>query len=530
MIRFGKLMISISLLWGLVIYLGAQNTVVKIVPEQTGPLSIGQNIDIQVRFYDYESLHGYSTVILFNKAVVQLRDPATTQGNIFASTLHLYLPTTYTDSLKVDDAILSASGVVSGSDALAFTIHFQTVGNGCSDIAFILTKLRDGQNEPLPHSTEDGVITVTSPLPDNSHTEAFESFSNPPEITFGNTLAKMDFQYTSGGGTVTIAHYETKPPGGNSAPFSPDPQGLIDNPVVADRYWEVTSSMETVGLNKYSANITFSYLGLPGVENPLFLRVAKRDLSAGPTATWQILDVSQVSVNDVTKEITILGPLNSELFTTGQYTIISDSDDNPLPVELTSFTATVTHDNFVLLRWTTQTEINNYGFFLERRRESEIEYQLIPGSFVLGHGNSAVTQHYSFLDKNVTFGTWHYRLKQVDYNGDYAYVGEVEVRIQKQDQIITSLQLYQNYPNPFNPTTNIRFHLPSNYNGPIKLVIFNNLGEEIKTLIHEKAARQQYHLAWDGTDSKGNLQPSGIYYYTLTGTEFCITKKMVLMR
>ena len=91
----------------------------------------------------------------------------------------------------------------------------------------------------------------------------------------------------------------------------------------------------------------------------------------------------------------------------------------------------------------------------------------------------------------------------------------------------TDFSLSQNYPNPFNPTTNIEFALPQESH--TQLVIYNLLGQTVKTLIDEVKSPGVYSITWDGTDNSGNPQPSGTYFYRLTSMNFSETKKMILL-
>jgi len=74
--------------------------------------------------------------------------------------------------------------------------------------------------------------------------------------------------------------------------------------------------------------------------------------------------------------------------------------------------------------------------------------------------------------------------------------------------------LYQNFPNPFNPTTTIRFSIPQQ--AKVNIKVYNILGKEITELLNETRTSGEYEISWSGTDSKGNLVPSGIYFITLT--------------
>ena len=126
--------------------------------------------------------------------------------------------------------------------------------------------------------------------------------------------------------------------------------------------------------------------------------------------------------------------------------------NEPLPVELTSFTAS-TDKNAIDLNWETKTEVNNYGFNVERRI-NDGDWDSI--AFIEGNGNSNSPKEYSYIDKDIFAGgsKFQYRLKQIDNNGSFEYSDVVEIEVVPPDE------LSQNYPNPFNPSTTIRFSLP----------------------------------------------------------------------
>ena len=95
-------------------------------------------------------------------------------------------------------------------------------------------------------------------------------------------------------------------------------------------------------------------------------------------------------------------------------------------------------------------------------------------------------------------------------------------------------ELSQNYPNPFNPETQIAFSLPDARF--VKLVIYNILGQEIKTLINDYRDAGSYQVKWDGTNNSGARVASGIYIYRIRAEDngknvsFEKVKKMVLLR
>jgi len=189
--------------------------------------------------------------------------------------------------------------------------------------------------------------------------------------------------------------------------------------------------------------------------------------------------------------------------------------DQPIPVELTSFSAN-TNNGLVVLNWATATEVNNQGFEVQRRT-AETEYSSI--GFVEGHGTTTETHNYSFTDRNAQPGVTYYRLKQVDYDGTFEYSPEVEVNIAAP----LAFNLEQNYPNPFNPSTNIVYSIPEN--GNVRLSVYNVVGEEVAVLVNETKAAGNYTIEFNAS----NL-PSGVYLYKLQAANSVQTRKMMLLK
>jgi hypothetical protein len=103
-------------------------------------------------------------------------------------------------------------------------------------------------------------------------------------------------------------------------------------------------------------------------------------------------------------------------------------------------------------------------------------------------------------------------------NGEFLGVNEHNNNITPQ-----KIYLGQNYPNPFNPTTSIKYSVSSIQN--VKLIVYDILGKEIKTLVNEKKSPGTYEVTFDGS-----RLASGIYFYTLTAGDFKETKKLVLLK
>lgn len=191
----------------------------------------------------------------------------------------------------------------------------------------------------------------------------------------------------------------------------------------------------------------------------------------------------------------------------------------PLPVQLTTFISS-TKNNNIQLAWKTATEVNNYGFEIERASviPSGVEgWEKI--GFIQGNGNSNSPKHYTFKDSPIGGTKFHYRLKQIDFDGKFEYSPIIEVEL----ELPSSFSVQQNYPNPFNPTTTIKYELPENSFVAIK--VYDSLGRELKSLVNQNQDKGVQQITFDA----GEL-PSGIYYYTLKAGNYSASKKMLLIK
>jgi len=202
------------------------------------------------------------------------------------------------------------------------------------------------------------------------------------------------------------------------------------------------------------------------------------------------------------------------------YNVFVDTSDTNVPVELESFTGKVTGRN-VTLEWITATELNNLGFEIQKSFNSK--FQTI--GFIEGYGTTTEIQSYFFIDKDVNAGSYNYRLKQVDFNGNFEYSPIVNVVVSAPNEF----SLSQNYPNPFNPGTKIEFSLA--IDSKVTLKVFNVLGQEVASLVNNINLEAGLH----NVDFDASALSSGIYFYILKaenseGKNFISTKKMALTK
>ena len=197
--------------------------------------------------------------------------------------------------------------------------------------------------------------------------------------------------------------------------------------------------------------------------------------------------------------------------------------DTVIPVELASFTASVS-DNNVNLKWSTASEVNNRRFEVQKSevkapKSNDAEWESI--GFVDGKGTTTESTTYSFADNNLTPGSYQYRIKQIDFDGTFKYYNLSEtIGIGLPNTFV----LAQNYPNPFNPSTVISFQLP--VAGSVSLKVYDILGNEVATLVNEVKPAGYHSVEFNAIGLA-----SGIYFYKLqTGQSFVQTKKFILIK
>ncbi|MBP1655753.1 MAG: hypothetical protein H6Q31_354 [Bacteroidetes bacterium] len=204
------------------------------------------------------------------------------------------------------------------------------------------------------------------------------------------------------------------------------------------------------------------------------------------------------------------------------------TDVAPLPVQLVDFGCSVAAIGGVTLHWRTLSEVNNYGFTVQRRLKEESAFRDVANGFIPGNGTTVEPHAYSFTDKTAAAPGMHvYRLKQQDLDGTTSYTEEIIVNVgvtDVTDGAPRQFLLAQNFPNPFNPETLLEFSVETQ--GRARLVVYNVLGEEVATLFDEVAEAGRFYAR---TFVAGQF-PSGVYIARLTAGDRTGLVKMVLVR
>jgi hypothetical protein len=130
---------------------------------------------------------------------------------------------------------------------------------------------------------------------------------------------------------------------------------------------------------------------------------------------------------------------------------------------------------------------------------------------------SATTNYSWIVSASNAYGTG-------DFSAESRFqTGQDVTAVDHNGETPTEFALSQNFPNPFNPSTIISFALPKT--AIVSLRIFNALGQEVESLVHELKEAGYYQARWDASNV-----PSGIYFYRIQAGDFVMTRKMILLR
>ncbi|MAT40647.1 MAG: hypothetical protein CL946_13700 [Ectothiorhodospiraceae bacterium] len=191
------------------------------------------------------------------------------------------------------------------------------------------------------------------------------------------------------------------------------------------------------------------------------------------------------------------------------------------PVELATFRANRAEDR-IFLEWITVSEINNHGFEVQRSFNAGDTWEAI--GFVQGHGTTRSQQQYTFsdplTDTHHSLGSVYYRLKQIDFDGDYQYSPVLNVAI---STVPTAIALHQNYPNPFRERTSIGYQQQEP--GFVTLTLYDALGKKVETLVNEYKSSGVHQVEF----STGSL-PAGTYHYQLNANGSVQQRQMSIVR
>lgn len=178
--------------------------------------------------------------------------------------------------------------------------------------------------------------------------------------------------------------------------------------------------------------------------------------------------------------------------------------DASVPVELTDFTAKINLKE-IILNWTTSSEENNTGFEIQKSTNGK-DFEGI--GFVAGNGNSLETIKYQFIDETPNLGENYYRLKQIDFDGNFEFTDIVFVHFEKEIKVNI-------FPNPTSENVTIQGDLPTNS----QIELINIKGQ----IIYQQSNFTNEQLKIDLSDF-----PNGVYLLKISKEKDVIVSQKII--
>lgn len=331
--------------------------------------------------------------------------------------------------------------------------------------------------------------------PDNIGNLGLASFNLPNATPFSSSLLGIDIAAGDALNDVSVSRSTT-----------PVEIGLN---IGINRRWVITTTTPSFA----ARNVTFSWpVSANNGRNPASFQVWK---STDNGATWFPIPGTFNTAGDPIT-VTVSATSFSE-FT------VSDAD-NPLPVQLNSFTGISTIRG-VELAWGVSSEQDNAGFIVFRDGQQIAHYSTTPE--LQGRGTTSEAKTYRYVDasSNLEVGkSYTYTLRSVDFDGTIHTISRnAVVQVSQTPNVAFAYKLEQNYPNPFNPSTRITFSIKDA--GFVSLKVYDLLGREVATLVNERRAAGIYDVNFNAANFG-----SGVYFYTLSSGGFSQTKKMLFVK
>ena len=203
--------------------------------------------------------------------------------------------------------------------------------------------------------------------------------------------------------------------------------------------------------------------------------------------------------------------------TNGTFTDNDADLDSGLPVEIVDFTAATDGDQLVF-GWATASETGSAGFGIEYSAAGNGTWTQI--GYVESVGNSNQLETYDFRAPAIGYGSFEFRLKQVDADGSFAYSDIVELSVDVPNSYVLSTP----YPNPFNPSAAFTLAISEQQN--VRVELYNMLGQLMEVMHSGILDADQTHTF----QIDGSTLSSGMYLVRVAGDTFSTTKTATLLK
>lgn len=404
-----------------------------------------------------------------------------------------------------------------------FGIYAQRPTGFNPDLRFYFTNFEVTEAvEPPPPPANTGGTTIANDLVDEDYDTDIvdDDTGQPMGFNFGYQGANAD-----AGTPIIVNYFNQAPPNTFFGAVRTEPD------IFSNYYWEVSAGALTftAGVVKIDMN----HSSVVGVNNLALFDGEQTLANDGLVIFWRP-DATSAFIPLVTDY-----DINAELLEgvivddDGHYALGTNNSVHTLPVELASFTASVTANMFVELQWVAETETNMLGYHVYRSDNNvvadarQVTGQPIPAT------NSSEPQTYYYIDQDVVAGnTYFYWLQTIDLDLTYNFHGPIAITLDEEVDVpepVFTTALNQNYPNPFNPETTINYSLREDTDY-MELKIYNVLGQVVRTLHVGAQSQGEHTVVWNGRDDYNRSVSSGIYFYRMSTPTYNRTFKMMLLK
>ncbi len=478
---------------------------------ETQKVSVGQTFDIVVNIQDVLStpadstLRGASVRIDFDPSILQV--VSQTEGSFlrsFGNTLPFPFHDNTAGWAQFDNSILGSGTMASGSGDL-YSIRFEAVGNGTSDLVFSDIQLRNPDNYPVGFTFQNGQVFSG---------DAMLSF----EPTTSNILIGEECTVY-----VKIENIVDLKGARSSVLFNASIVEVVSvsaGPFLKDNGANSTTVFTQVTSGQVVCDESIMQPQNIGVTGAGYLvEIVFRGVAEG---------ISTLSFD--TADTRLRDPDNQPLaYTTSTGTI---EVEEPIAVELTSFTATP-RNGVVELQWTTAAETAAAGFNVCRSIQQDERYEVINPSLIVAQGDGYSGADYTFADYAAPAGKLAYKLQEIALDGTLTCSDPIEVdnavnAVDEAGKTPETFGVLGNYPNPFNPTTSISYRIAAP--AMVTVSITDAQGHWVKNLVRQFQSAGRHDVVWDGTNNHNERVASGIYVYKVQVGDQVDFGKMLMVK
>ncbi len=253
---------------------------------------------------------------------------------------------------------------------------------------------------------------------------------------------------------------------------------------------------------------------------------------------WVTTDIAVAATAGNTITVPVLSPDKVTLsagFKVGSASAAgTQTIDVPLPLELSSFTAVLTVENYVRLTWVTQSETSLGGYYIYRS-DSNDWANATKISELIYAGNTPLQQEYQFTDNQLTNeGMYYYWLQVQELDGSSYSHGPTIVNYVNTESgnevpvIVPAFGINNIYPNPITPYSMINYHLTKSAN--VEFKVYNSRGQLVRNFTDGYRVDGDHSISWNGKDDKGNNCPTGVYFIKMQAGNAVSTRKAMIIK